>query len=204
MLRLLASERTHIEAAVAAAEKRTAARIAVTVAHRADDYAAYPMLAAAILALIVGDVVALIWPALATWWIVVLQAALFIAADLVFHLRPLRYRLVPPRVKKNHAHKLARLEFAALALDRTPGDVGLLIFLAEAERHVEILPDADIAARIAPDQWQKIVAGIVSGIAANRAAAALADAIGACASLLAIPFPQTPGAPPASGTVTQI
>ena len=87
MLRSSPSERTQIEAAVAAAEKRISARIAVAIAHRADDYAAYPMLAAAILALIVGDVVALACSDLRTWWIVVVQAALFIVADLVFHLR---------------------------------------------------------------------------------------------------------------------
>ena len=189
MLHLSSSERTRIEAAVASADRRTGADIAVAIAHRADDYAAYPMLYAAVIALIVGDVAGLIWSDLATWWIVIIQVALFIAVDLVLHLPTLRYRVVPGRVRKTHAHKLARLEFAALAHEHAPGGGRLLLFLAEAERHVEILPDSAVAARVTPDQWQKIVADIVAGIAAGRAAAALTEAIDACATLLAAHFP---------------
>ncbi|MGH6981455.1 MAG: hypothetical protein ACREFC_09640 [Stellaceae bacterium] len=203
MLGLTPQEHTAIEAAVAAAEKRVSARIAVAVAHRADDYAAYPMLYAAGIALIVGDIVALAWSALGTWWIVAIQAALFIVCDLLLHLRPLRYRIVPARVKKHHAHKLARLEFAALIHDGAAG-AGLLLFLAEAERHVEILPDAGVAARIAPDRWQKIVAGVTDGIAAGRAAESLSAAIEACAALLETHFPPLPGAAPPAGTVTEL
>lgn len=194
MLHLSSTERRTVEAAVATAEQRTAARLAVVVAHRADDYAAYPMLYAAAIALIVGDLIALARPDIATWWIVAIQAGLFIVSDLLLHLKPLRYRIVPPRVRKNHAHKLARLEFAALLHDRAPDEAGLLLFLAEAERHVEILPSAAIAACIAPAQWQQIVAETVAGIATNRTVAALTGAVEACAVLLAADFPSKPGA----------
>lgn len=205
MLDLSDSQRTQVEAAIASAERRTAARFAVVVAHAADEYAAYPMLWAAAIALIVGDIVALALPDLETWWIVAVQAVLFVAADLALHLKQLRYRVVPARVRKSHAQKLARLEFAALVHDRTPGDVGLLLFVSEAERHVEILVDNGISARVDQAVWQKIVADFVAGVIAGHVAAALTGAVEACTAILATQFPPKPDAPETiSGKVTEL
>jgi putative membrane protein len=205
MLGLSDAERREIETAVSAAESRTAARFAVVIAHASDDYPAYPMLGAALIALIIGDVVALVWPALTTWWIVALQAALFVAADVLLHHKRLRYRLVPPRVKKTHAQKLARLEFAALIHDRTPGDVGLMLFVAETERHVEILADRGIDERVDQAAWDKIIADFVAGFRAERVADALVSAINACAAILERHFPATQAVlPPAPSKITEL
>jgi len=118
---------------------------------------------------------------------------LFIVADLVLHFTPLRFRLVPARVKKAQAQKLARLEFAALVHDRTPGDVGLLLFVAMTERHVEILADRGIDQHVDQAAWDKIVADFVAEIAAGRVAAALTGAIAACTLILERHFPPPPG-----------
>ncbi len=196
------AERHQIEATVAAAESRTAARFAVVIAHASDDYPAFPMLWAALIALIVGDIVALAWPALATWWIVALQAALFVAADALLHHHRVRYWLVPRRVKKLHARKLARLEFAALVHDRTPGDVGLMLFVAQAERHVEIVADRGIDERVDQAAWDKIIADFVAACRADHVAEALVSAIAACAAILERHFPATatPASPPSEVT----
>jgi putative membrane protein len=205
MLGLSETERKEVEAAIAAAARRTSARFAVVVAHASDDYAAYPMLTAAMIALIVGDVVALAWPALGTWWVVAVQAALFVVADLVLHRRPLRYRLVPPRVKRAHAQKLARLEFAALVHDRTPGDVGLLLFVSEAERHVEIVADSGIDQHVDQAAWDRIVTDFVARGRAGAVAAGLSGAIAGCATILERHFPPRAGAAAASpGKVTEL
>ncbi len=200
---LTSSERTQVEAAVAAAERRTVARFAVVVAHASDEYGPYPMLWAAMIALVVGDIVALACPALGTWWIVAVQAALFVAADLLLHLKGVRYRLVPSRIKKSHARKLARLEFAALVHDRGPGDVGLLLFVSEAERHVEILTDRGIDERVDQAAWDKIVGDFVASVAAGAVVPALAEAIAACAGILEKHYPATGGAA-GSGTMTEL
>ncbi len=200
---LTPSERTQIEAAVAAAERRTVARFAVVVAHASDEYGPYPMLWAAMIALIVGNIVALAWPALGTWWIVAVQAALFIVADLLLHLTPMRYRLVPSRIKKSHATKLARLEFAALVHDRNPNEIGLLLFVSEAERHVEIIADRGIDERVDQAAWDKIVADFVASVAAGTVAPALTAAIAACATILETHYPAT-GGTTGSGTVTEL
>jgi putative membrane protein len=204
MMNLSEADRARVEAAVAAAERRTAARFSLVVAHEADDYAPYPMLWAAVIALIVGDILALAWPEVGTWWIVAVQAVLFIAADLLLHLKPLRYRLVPARVKKSHAQKLARLEFAALVHDRTPGDVGLLLFVAAAERHVEILADRGIDQHVDQAAWDKIVADFVAQVRAGTVAAALTGAVEACAAILVRHVPASPDVTTVPDKITEI
>jgi putative membrane protein len=195
MMGLSDSDRARVEAAVAAAERRTSAQFAVVVARASDDYALYPMLWSAMFALIVGDAAALAVPELGTLWLVVLQAVLFVVADVVLHWTGLRYRLVPSRAKKSHAGRLARLQFAALVRDRTKGDVGLLLFVSEAERHVEILVDRGVGERIDAMVWQKIVADFVAAVAAGRVAQALVGAVEACTAILETHFPPIPGAP---------
>jgi putative membrane protein len=187
------TDRAQVEAAIAAAETRTSAQFAVAVARTSDDYALYPVLWSAAIALVVGDIVALILPAIATLWIVGLQGALFTGADLVLHWGKLRVRLVPSRVKKAHAQRLARLEFAALVERRTPDAVGLLLFVSEAERHVEILVDRGIAQRIDQAAWRQVVADFVAAISAGKVGAALIGAIDGGATLLAPHFPPRPG-----------
>jgi putative membrane protein len=205
MMALGDQDRARVEAAVAAAERRTGAQFAVAVAGASDDYALYPVLGSAMIALIVGDAVALAVPALATLWIVGLQAVLFVIADLVLHWRGLRYRLVPSRVKKAHARRLARLEFAALVDKRTADAVGLLLFVSEAEHHVEILVDRGIAARIEEAAWQGIVADFVAAVSAGHVAQALIGAVEASARILERHFPPTEGtAPTIPDQVTEI
>ncbi|MGH6988252.1 MAG: TPM domain-containing protein [Stellaceae bacterium] len=195
MAALTDQDRARVEAAVAAAERRTSAEFAVAVAHASDDYALYPLVGAAMIALIVGDIVALAVPRLTTFWLVVLQAALFVVADLVLHWSPVRHRLVPARVKKSHAGRLAKAQFAALVRNRTPDAVGVLLFVSVAEHHVEILVDRGIAARIDQAVWEKVIADFVAAVRAGHVAAALIGAIDAGTAILEKHFPPSPGAP---------
>jgi putative membrane protein len=207
MMGLNDQDRARVEAAVRAAEQRTSAQFAVVVAHASDAYALYPVLGAALLALVIGDIAALAWPDLGTWWIVAIQAAIFVIADLVLHAKALRFRLVPTKVKCTHAARLARLQFAGLVHDRTKGDVGVMLFVSEAERHVEILVDRGIAARIPETAWQAVVADFVAKVAAGQVAEALIGAVTGCTAILEQHFPPVPGiggAPELSGTITEI
>ena len=193
MMGLGDGDRARVEAAVRAAEQKTGARFALVVAHASDDYALYPILCAALLALGIGVIVALVLPRLGTWWIAGIEAALFVAADLIFHVKRVRHLLVPPKVKRIHARRLARLEFAALVHDRTAGEVGLLLFISEAERHVEILVDRGIAAKIPETAWQKVIADFVALVRTDKIAEALIGAVDGATAILAPHFPPRAG-----------
>ena len=194
MLGLADTDRARVEAAVKRAEQKTSAQFALVVAHAADDYSLYPILWSALSALAIGEIVGLAEPQIGTEWLAGLEAALFVVIDLVLHVRPIRHWTVPPRVKRVHAHRLARLEFAALVQGRTPDAVGILLFVSEAERHVEILTDRAIAAKIPETAWQGVIADFVAAVRADRVADAFIGAVEGATALLAAQFPPRPGA----------
>jgi putative membrane protein len=120
---------------------------------------------------------------------------LFAVGSVAFYTKPLRFLLVPAAILKEHAGRLARLQFAALVHDRTPGDVGLLLFVSLAERHVEILVDRGISDRIPTATWQKIVDDFVEKVRAGRTTEGIIGAIESGTTILAQHFPPIPGAP---------
>lgn len=186
------TDRQRIEAAVAAAETRTSAEFAVVVAQASDHYAAFPLLWSALLALVAGGAVALVLPRASGGMVFAIEALLFVAGGLIFYTRPLRFRLVPAAIRNEHASRLARLQFAALVHERTPGEVGLLVFVSLAERHVEILVDRGIADRIAETAWQKIIDAFVAEVRGGRVADGLMTAVERCTSILEQAFPAVP------------
>jgi putative membrane protein len=193
MRALTDQDRKRIEAAVRAAEARTSAELALVVARASDDYALFPLLWAAVLALAAGGLIAVARPETTAAPFFAVEAAIFVVAGLVLHLKPLRFRLVPGGVGRTHASRLARLQFAALVDDRTRGEMGVLLFLSLAERHVEILADRGIAARIPESAWQGVIARFVAEVRAGEVAAALTGAIEGCTAILETHFPPVPG-----------
>lgn len=192
MARLSDKDRQSIEATVAAAETRTSAEFALVVAQASDHYAAFPLLWSALLALVAGGAVALALPSTSGGMTFAIQAILFVGGGLLFYSKPLRFRLVPAAIQHEHASRLARLQFAALVHERTPGEVGLLVFVSLGERHVEILVDRGIAGRIPETAWQRVIDEFVAQVRGGHVAEGLIAAVERCTSILEQHFPATP------------
>lgn len=193
MRALSAEERNRIETAVAAAEARTCAEFAVVVAQASDDYAAFPLLWSALLALLVGGGIAIAAPGMSVGTTFAMQATVLVVAGLLLYLRPLRVRLAPTAVQQTHAMRLARLQFAALVHERTRGGMGLLLFVSLAERHVEILVDRGIAERIPETAWQNVIDDFVGEIRAGHVAQGFIAAVQGCTAVLEQHFPSASG-----------
>ena len=193
MAKLSSQDRQRITAVVTAAERRTSAEFALVIAEASDDYATYPGLWASIGALVGGGLSSALSPRLSGGGIFAIEAILFVALGLLLYIRPLRHRLVPSRVQRVHAGRLARLEFAALVHNRTAEETGILLFMSLAERHVEILTDQAIAAQIPDSAWQAIIDGLVADIRSGRMVEGLAAAVQACTTILEQRFPAKPG-----------
>jgi putative membrane protein len=189
--KLTENDKERVELAISELESRTSAELAVVVAGRSHDYAVYPFLWAAGLALVTGGAVAVAWPNATGLAIVLLEGAVFIAAYLA-HFTPLGLLLVPAAVKHDHADRLARAEFAALVEGRTEGRLGALLFVALAERQIAILADRGIRERIPPERWQAVIDHFTSAAKTRPVADALLAAMEDCAVLLAEPFPPGP------------
>jgi putative membrane protein len=189
---LTPEERTRVEVAIAAAERRTSAEFAVVVAQASDTYDAWPLLWAAFAALAAGAAAALLYPELAVGPSFAAQAVVFVALGTLLHLPPLRYRIVPAGVREREASRMAALQFAALVHQRTHNRAGVLIFVSRAERHIEIVADRAVAEHVHESAWQAAVADIGARGRQGKLAEGLAAALERAAALLETDFPPLP------------
>lgn len=193
MQRLTAEERARVEAAVEAAERRTNAEIAVVVAETSDDYAGFPFVWAAGLALLAGGALAILRPL--TWapTLFLLEAGVFVLAAIVFSLPRWRASTAPRWVREERARWMAQLQFSARVENRTADAVGLLLYVSVAEHFVEVRVDGSIAAAVPRATWDAIIAEFTRSMRTESTVTAVVAAVGRCAEVLATHFPPLPG-----------
>ncbi len=193
MVKLTQSEKDELERAVADAETRTSAEIVFCVADVCDDYRVYTLPYAALFGFLVLGGLALVMPDLHVRTAFIATGVATVLAALVLQWEPLRLRTVPRAARDAAAERFAHMEFAALVAGRTAAANGLLIFVALAEHHAEIVPEPGLAARIPQAAWQKIMDDLTGELAAGRTAAGLKAAIAACGEAAASAFPPVAG-----------
>ncbi|WP_457089103.1 TPM domain-containing protein [Microvirga sp. P5_D2] len=181
---LSTDDQTRLANTIRDVEDDTSGEIVVVVAEQADAYRAIPLLWAFLVAL------ALPWPLiefteLGTSRIFMLQLGVALALSLVLSLPQLRFLLVPRSIKRAQAHEAAAREFIRRGLTRTRDKTGVLIYVALAEHHAEILADTGIADRVGPDVWGDIVLELTGAIKAGSMADGLVGAIRRAGAILA-------------------
>jgi putative membrane protein len=183
-------DRQRIASAIAEAERRTSGELVTVIAEAADDYRYVPLLWPALAALLLPAIVLTVWPELGAWRLYLLQAAAFVGLAVIAHLPPVHLALVPAGLKRRRASRLAREQFFEQGLHLTRARTGVLIFVAVAERHVEIIADAGIDARVPPGTWDQAVTEFVERVRAGRIAEGFLAAIGQVGDRLAEHFPR--------------
>lgn len=182
------ADASRIADAITEAERKTSGEIVAVVASESSTYLYAPFLWASAIALLVP------WPLLIwTWWpaawIYIAQLAVFAIVLAVTLPRPVRYWLVPRSVKRSRAHRRAMEQFLVQNLHTTAGRTGVLIFVSVAERHAEIVADADIEARVPKGTWQEIVSRLTTAFTAGRHTDGFVAAIAEVGGHLATHFP---------------
>jgi putative membrane protein len=185
-------DRQRIADAIAEVERRTSGELVTVIAAAADDYRAIPLLWPALAALLLPAGLLMVWPHITAWRLYLAQAAVFVVLALIAHLPSVHRALVPGAIKRRRASRLAREQFLTHGLDRTRARTGVLIFVAVAERHVEIIADAGIDAVVPPGTWDKAVAEFVERVRAGRVAEGFLAAIALVGDHLAEHFPPAP------------
>ena len=188
MMALTDDGRARVEAAIADLETRSSAELGVVVARQAHDYGTYPFLWAAAAGLCAGGALAVLAPLARPTDVILVEGLVFVVAFALLHFTRLGLALVPKRVKIHHARRLAAAEFANLVAQKTESRTGLLLFVALTERHVEILVDRGIDARVGRPHWQAAVERF-RGHSRRDLADGLVAAIEACAVILEKEFP---------------
>lgn len=191
MALLTQEQQQQVAEAVTRAEQRTDAEIVTVLAPRADDYSYIPLLWASLIALVVPALAHFLIGGLQIYGLLMLQWASFVFLSLIFRIPAITTRLIPPRVRHWRASNLARRQFLEQKLHHTEGRTGVLIFVSEAERYVEILVDEGISRHLDDSDWGTIVNDFVRRVALGHTAEGFITCIDACAEVLAQHIPKT-------------
>lgn len=180
-----------IENLIATLETHTDAEFVAVVARRSDNYRYIAFLWAAVAALLI-PLPALLTPFwLTTLDVLLVQWALFILLSLLFSIPALRIRLIPKSVRYWRAANMARRQFLENNLHHTQGETGVLLFISEAERYVEIIADRGINRLVAQTEWQALIDNFVAAVAAGKTHEGLVSCINGCGEILKQHVPAT-------------
>lgn len=177
--------------AIARVERRTDAELVTVLAARADDYRYIALLWAALVALLVPGIINYYPAWLNAHQLLLAQWLTFVVLGLLLRIPALSMRLVPRSVRRWRAANLARRQFLERRLHHTEGGTGMLIFVAEAERYVEIIVDRGISSRIGDDAWAQIIQDFTAAVRRGETLAGFLACIEACGELLARHLPAT-------------
>lgn len=210
-MRLSESDHALVTAAVTAAEADTDGEIVTVVARRSDAYhdvalhwavlamllvlaliAAWPGLALAIQGR-VGDAWAPASPSALLTTVLVLLAATFLLARLLFAWRPLRLAVTPATTKERRVRRRALELFRTAAEKRTRASTGVLLYLSLEEHRAELIADESIHSKVAPETWGEAMAELVAEVKAGRPGAGMAKAVERIGAVLAEHFPRSAG-----------
>lgn len=186
-------EQKRIADAIHDVETQTNAELVTVIARASDDYRYIPLLWASL--------VALVSPALlintplyyqGPLYVFGVQIAVLVVLAACFSLTAVRTRLIPKGVRQWRASNMAHRQFLEQGLHHTAGETGVLIFVSEAEKYVQILVDRGISARVDNQRWEEIVRDFVADVRAGRVEQGMIRAIERCGEILAETVPKTP------------
>ena len=190
--------RREVETAFAAAQAQTRAPLQCVLAQTSADYALFPVLGAAVLAL------AAPWPllwltTLAPERIYLLQLALFAVLATLIAWTPVRVALAAPAHKRSAGHRAALTQFALRGLDRAPERNGVLLYVSVSERYARLVADAGFDKRVSQAEWRAVIDDLGAAMRRGEREAALKSAASSLGELLALHFPAAEGDAPPRG-----
>lgn len=191
MTLLTESELRQVAEAIDRIERDTDAELVAVLAGQADDYRYIPLLWASLISLLLPGALLFFSGWLSAWQLLLVQWLTFIVLAVIFRIPSLTSRLIPRSVRHWRACNLARRQFIELNLHHTEGGTGMLIFVSEAERYVEILVDRGISSRIDNGAWESIVADFTGKVRDGQVLEGFLGCIEACGSLLKQQVPAT-------------
>lgn len=173
-------EQSQVAEAIANVERLSDAELVTVLARQADDYTYIPLLWASVLALLLPGAVHYFGQWTNIYQLILSQWAGFIVLAVIFRVPKIQTRLIPRAVRHWRASNLARRQFLEQNLHHTKGETGMLIFVSEAERYVEILVDRGISAKIPDVYWETIVNRFTARVAKNETAQGFIECIESC------------------------
>jgi putative membrane protein len=183
-----AEEQRAIADAITRAETKTSGEIVVVVARASGRYFGIGLMWAALLALSV-PLPLIFFTAWPVEHIYLAQLCVFAACVALIQWEAIRLMVVPVGVKRARAHEKAVEQFLAQNMHMTSGRTGVLIYVSFAERCAEVIADAAIYEKVAPQNWVEIVDRFTAKLGKGERTQGFVAAIESCGALLAKHFP---------------
>jgi putative membrane protein len=210
MLKLTPADHELVTKAVTEAERRSDGEIVTVVAERSDSYHDVGLHYAVLAMLLVPVVWGLLPQSLVDWGLALLfgwnpelsrrtlmtllfvkLAGAFLVVRYALAWMPLRMALTPGATKSRRVRRRAIQFFRLGAEHRTVGRTGVLLYLSLAEHRAEIVADAAIDAKVAPETWGRAMAALIGELKAGRPGEGMAKAVATIGDVLAEHFPKT-------------
>lgn len=189
---LSADDRIRVEDAVRTAERDTAGEIVVVLARQASDYRIVPLLYG-LLAAVLTPWILIAASRLAPTWIALAELAVTLVVVLALSPPRIRVALAPGAMRRTFAREAAQREFAGRGMADTRGRTGILLYVAEAERHAEVIGDVTIAREVDEAEWRSVIEDLVGGLGGGRPADGLVEAVTRIGAVLARHVPRGAG-----------
>ena len=191
MTLLSEAELQRVADAITEVERHTDAELVTVLATRADDYAYISLLWASLIALLLPGAANFFGGWLSAAQLLLVQWLTFALLALLGRIPALTSRLIPRTVRHWRAANLARRQFLEHNLHHTEAGTGMLIFVSEAERYVEIIVDRGISSRIDDGAWQALVDVFTAEVRRGRTLEGFLGCIRGCGELLQQHVPAT-------------
>ncbi|WP_447649346.1 TPM domain-containing protein [Pseudomonas abietaniphila] len=188
---LTEDEQKQVAQAIEAVERQTDAELVTVLAASADDYAYVPLIWAGLVALLLPGLINFYPGWLNANELLLTQIATFIAVALLCRLPAVTSRLVPGAVRHWRAGSLARRQFLEQNLHATVNGTGILIFVSEAERYVEIIVDDGIARHVDDMVWRSMVDVFTRQVSEGKILEGFLGCIRSCGEVLSDQVPVT-------------
>lgn len=187
------ADRARIAEAVGKAESGTSAEIVVAIETQPceETEATIALVAAGFLAIFLAWPLSMLGASLHL--AILAQAALFACLAALASSTRVRSALGVGLLPSAAARKAAQRAFEELGLARTQERTGVLIHVALADRHVEVIADEGVHAAVAPRTWDEIVDCLVSAAREGHAVDGVVAAVARCGAALAEVLPPEPG-----------
>ncbi len=116
----------------------------------------------------------------------------FLVARWIFGLKAIRFALVPASTKARRVQRRALLLFRLVTENRTRAKTGVLLYVSIAERRAEIVADATINSKVAPEIWGEAMAVLLDAVRDGRPGDGMVASVEKIGQVLSEHFPRSP------------
>lgn len=187
---LNSDEKAHVRDAIAGAERMTSGEFVAVLTESSNAYLFFPMLWTAIAGLLVPGFLIVLGAGFGSLASYALQIGVFVLAALVLFRPGIRVRLAPGAFRRHYATRAAHEQFFTQGIHKTRDSSGVLLFVSVRERHVEIVADEGIHAKVGEAKWQEIVDAFVANVKAGNVADGFSAAAASIGQAMAASYPR--------------